>query len=57
MSEDRLLFAAQHFNYRIVKTHFASILTWNNPELIAETRGVTFSDDVLALFAQTHLGA
>ena len=30
------------FNSRIVRKHFASIMTWNNWEIIAETRSYTF---------------
>ena len=37
------------FNPRIVQTHFSSIMSLNyNWKMIAETREVTFSDDVLA---------
>ena len=30
------------FNSRIVRTHFASVMTWNNLEMIAETRSYIF---------------
>ena len=36
------------FNSRIVRTHFASVFSLNNQEIIAETRSYRFSDDVLA---------
>ena len=36
------------FNPRILRTHFASIMSLNNWKMIAEKREVTFSDDVLA---------
>ena len=37
------------FISRIVRTHFASVMTLNNCEIIAETQKVTFSDEFLAV--------
>ena len=36
-------------NARMFRTHFASVMTLNNCEIIAETQKVTFSDEFLAV--------